>query len=68
MTIAQLLVWTNVIPSLISAGIMAENQIAALLKSFHKTMTDAELNAVTALIITHATAHLAQAQADAGVK
>lgn len=68
MTIAALLTWTNVIPQLIAAGIMAENQIAALLKSFHATLTDEQLNAIAALIIAGASSRLATAKLDAGIK
>ena len=66
MTIAQLLVWSNTIPSLINAGIMVEGQIASLIKSFHSSMTDEELNAVAALLITNAKAHRDLAKKDAG--
>lgn len=54
MTLQQLLVWSNTIPQLIGAGIMVGDQIAALLKSFHPGMTDADLNAVAALIASKA--------------
>ncbi len=64
MTVAQLLVWAQVIPTLVNAGIATETQIAALIKSFHQSLTDAQLNAICALIIAGATKHEALAVAD----
>lgn len=64
MTVAQLLVWSGVIPQLLNAGIIVEGQIVALLKSFHSVMSDADLNAIAALISAGAAAHIALAKKD----
>jgi len=65
MTIAQLLTWSSTIPTLINAGIMEVGQIANLLKTFHSTLTDAQLAQITALIIAGAKSQLTTATADA---
>ena len=66
MTAAALLAWTVAVPQLISAGVMVEGQIAGLIKSFHPGMTDAQLNAVAALIVSGAVQVQALAKADMG--
>lgn len=66
MTIAALLAWSVAVPQLISAGVLVEGQVAALLKSFHQDMTDAQLNAIAAVIVSGAIKVQALAQADMG--
>jgi hypothetical protein len=53
------------LPSLLSAGIATEQDIVTIVKAFHPGMTDAELNAVCALVVAGATRHKALADADA---
>lgn len=66
MTVAALLAWSQAIPALISAGVMVEGQVAATIKSFHSTMTDAQLNAIAAVILSGAVQVQALAKLDMG--
>ncbi len=66
MPIAALLAWSSAIPQLISAGVLVEGQVAGVLKSFHASMTDEQLNAVAALILTGAVKGQAVAKKDMG--
>ncbi len=66
MTIAQLITWSSVIPQLIQAGILVEGQVAALLKSSHPQMTDADLNAIALILIGNTQSALAIAKRNAG--
>jgi len=66
MTVAALIAWSNAIPGLISAGVMVEGQIASVIKSFHSSMTDAQLNAIAAVIVSGAVQVQAIAEKDMG--
>ena len=66
MTIAALLAWSTAIPQLIAAGVIVEGQVAGLIKSFHPGMTDVQLNAVAAVIISGAVQIQVLARQDMG--
>jgi hypothetical protein len=62
MTIAFL----ALLPQLVAAGLATEQEVVATIKAFQPGMTDAELNAVLALVTAGAQKHKALADADAG--
>lgn len=60
------LAFIMLLPQLLAAGINTEQEIAAVIKSFHPGMSDPELNAILSLIVAGAQRHKALADADSG--